>query len=42
MIMNKENFDLWLEELFSYEYLTECIPNREMHELFPEMVSLFD
>lgn len=29
--MNKKTFDLWLKELFQYEYLTECIPNSEMH-----------
>lgn len=29
--MNKQEFDHWLEKLFAYEYLTECIPNKEMH-----------
>lgn len=30
--MDKKEFDLWLEELFSYEYMTECIPNNEMQQ----------
>jgi restriction system protein len=30
--VNKIDFDLWLEKLFSYDYLTEHIPGMEAHQ----------
>ncbi|WP_455715268.1 restriction endonuclease [Anaerosporobacter sp.] len=37
--MNKKEFDLWLEKLFSYNYLTEHIPVVEAHQFLLDNIA---
>ncbi|BCN28938.1 restriction endonuclease [Anaeromicropila herbilytica] len=39
--MEKKEFDLWLDQLFSYEFLTECIPDQEMHQFLLDNIDSY-